>query len=134
MKLSTDRSATLEKAEFAKRLKMAISEFDEALLSPTVLAREFNRRSRHSSIGMTTAHKWLSGDAIPAQEKLLLLASWLRVPVQWLRFGEGEVQPALSARAQRRLDKLVSDFSTLTERDKVLVERLIAEMLRVIST
>lgn len=129
MKSTADRTPANEKAAFAERLKKSVLEFDEKLLSPTVLAREFNRRSRHSTIGVTAAHKWLSGDAIPQQEKLAFLATWLRVSVQWLRYGESAEEPVLSGRALRRQDKILSDFAALTERDKVLIEKLMREML-----
>lgn len=131
MKSATDRTATLEKAAFAERLKQAITEFDDSLLSPTALAREFNRRSRHNNIGVTTAHKWLAGDAIPQQEKLLFLASWLRVSVQWLRFGEPVGESVASNKMLRRQDKVLSDFAALSERDKVLIEKLMREMLNI---
>ncbi len=129
MKSTADRTATVEKAAFATRLKQAIAEFDDSLLSPTALAREFNRRSRHNNIGVTTAHKWLAGDAIPQQEKLLFLASWLRVSVQWLRYGDAVAEPVASGKVLRRQDKVLSDFAALSERDKGLIEKLMREML-----
>jgi hypothetical protein len=130
MKSVVEKTAASEKSAFSQRLRRAIENFDDALLSPTHLAREFNRRSRHSTIGTTAAQKWLAGEAIPHQEKLALLATWLRVPVQWLRFGEGASEPTVPAKEQRRLDKLVSDFVELSERDRLLVEKLIKEMIR----
>lgn len=131
MKTPAERTAALEKSAFSERLKKAITAFDEDLLSATVLAQEFNRRSRHSRVGTTAAHKWLTGEAIPQQEKLVVLANWLRVPVQWLRYGEMGAEEVVSNREQRRYDRLVSDFSALGERDKLIVERLIRAMLRV---
>lgn len=129
MKSAADKTALLEKAAFTHRLKRAIADFDDSLLSPTALAREFNRRSRHSTVGVTAVQKWLNGEAIPQQEKLTFLANWLRVPVQWLRFGDGG-EPPVSGKVQRRLDKVVSDFSALSERDREIVEKLMREMLR----
>lgn len=130
MKSASEKTAALERHAFSERLKRAISEFDDALLSPTVLAREFNRRSRHSTIGTTAAYKWLSGEAIPQQEKLSFLANWLRVPVQWLRYGDTLEETPVSNKEMRRLDKMLSDFVALGERDKVLVEKLMQEMLQ----
>ena len=130
MKSAADHTQKDEKSAFSARLKKAIGEFDENLLSPTALAKEFNKRSRSSKIGTTAAHKWLSGDAIPRQDNLAFIAAWLRVSVQWLRFGEAEDEPALSAREQRRQDKVLSDFVALGERDKVLIEKLMREMLQ----
>ena len=129
MKSSVERSALREKAAFSERLKQAIANYDPKLASPTVLAQEFNRRSRHSTIGRSAAHKWLTGEAIPQQEKLLMLANWLQVSVQWLRYGEAEHQPKPTAKEQRRLDRLQTEFAGLYERDKVLIEKLMREML-----
>jgi hypothetical protein len=126
---SAERTAAHEKAAFAERLKKAIADFDPNLLSPTHLYKDFNHRSKHSRIGMTAAHKWLTGEAIPQQEKLVVLANWLKVPVQWLRYGETDTQPKLSGKEQRRLDRLASDFQALSERDKALIEKLVREML-----
>jgi len=130
MKHPVERTAAAEKAAFSERLRRAIADFDAELLSATVLAREFNRRSRLSSVGKTAAHKWLSGEAIPQQEKLTVLAQWLCVPVQWLRYGEAAAETPVAGRDRRRLDKLTSDFASLSERDKKLVEHLIRGMLR----
>lgn len=130
MKSNAERTAALEKAAFAERLRRALAGFDSQLLSATALAREFNRRSRHTTVGVTAVHKWLSGEAIPRQETLTFLAQWLRVPVQWLRFGDVEPDAPISGKERRRLDRMLSDFSALSERDKRLVERLMREMLR----
>lgn len=129
MKSASEKTAALERQAFSDRLRHAITTFDDALLSPTVLAREYNRRSRHSSIGTTTAYKWLTGEAIPQQEKLSFLASWLRVSVQWLRYGDSTGEPVINTKEKRRQDKLLSDFGALEERDKALVENLIQAML-----
>jgi len=126
---SSERTAVQEKAASTERLKTAIRGFDENLLSPTVLAREFNRRSKNSKIVVTGAHKWLTGEAIPQQPKLQLLSNWLGVSVQWLRYGVLEA-PAPSDKEQKRQKKLINNFTALSERDKVIVERLIDEMIR----
>lgn len=34
------------------------------------------------------ARKWLKGEAIPTQDKIHILARWIGVSPQWLRFGE----------------------------------------------
>lgn len=37
---------------------------------------------------MYAARRWLLGEAIPAQEKLRVLAEWLNVSTEWLRYGD----------------------------------------------
>jgi hypothetical protein len=36
--------------------------------------------------------RWLRGEAIPSQEKLQVLADWLKVEPHLLRFGEGPIK------------------------------------------
>lgn len=73
--------------------------------SPTRLAREFNRRYPGTPVTQHASRKWLHGEAVPAQDKLRVLADWLGVAVAWLRFGEGEVDAVVS-----EADTLPVDF------------------------
>ena len=76
-----------EKTEFAQRLR-------DAMLAagypdrPAVLEREFNSRYWGRSVTFQAVSRWLRGEAIPSQDKLQVLADWLRVEPQALRFGE----------------------------------------------
>lgn len=79
--------STKERQEFSERLQQALQDADYTPDSPTQLAREFNLRFDGSPITVHAARKWLVGEAIPTQEKLRILAQWLGVPAEWLRFG-----------------------------------------------
>lgn len=76
-----------EKTEFAERLKAAMcaAGYPDR---PSVLEREFNSRYWGRSVSFQAVSRWLRGQAIPSQEKLLVLAEWLQVEPQALRFGE----------------------------------------------
>jgi transcriptional regulator with XRE-family HTH domain len=76
-----------ERLEFSERLQQALQDADYTPDSPTQLAREFNLRFDGSPITVHAARKWLVGEAIPTQEKLRVLAQWLGVAAEWLRFG-----------------------------------------------
>ncbi|UQY34174.1 transcriptional regulator [Pseudomonas fulva] len=86
-----------EKTEFAQRLR-------DAMLAagypdrPAVLEREFNSRYWGRSVTFQAVSRWLRGQAIPSQDKLQVLADWLRVEPQALRFGE---RAAMAVREQR---------------------------------
>lgn len=86
-----------EKTEFAQRLR-------DAMLAagypdrPAVLEREFNSRYWGRSVTFQAVSRWLRGEAIPSQDKLQVLADWLRVEPQALRFGE---RAAMAVREQR---------------------------------
>lgn len=81
-------SAIEERRAFSERLQEALRKADYSPDSPTQLAREFNLRSGGSPITVHGARKWLMGETIPTQEKLRILAQWLGVPAEWLRFGD----------------------------------------------
>lgn len=88
-----------EKAEFAKRLCDAMTKAGYAL-RPVVLEREFNTRYWGRSVTMQAVRRWLRGEAIPSQEKLQVLADWLKVEPQVLRFGEA-VRDSIQQHKQR---------------------------------
>ena len=75
-----------EKAAFADRLRKALQSAG-VRPSPTVVAHEFNRRSAGASITPHSARNWLLGNALPTQDKLRVLADWLQVSPNALRFG-----------------------------------------------
>lgn len=75
--------------QFSERLKKEFARFGLPLSSPTQIAKEFNGRYPAGQITAQTVRKWLMGDAIPTQAKLVGLAEWLEVSPQWLRFGTG---------------------------------------------
>jgi len=76
-----------EKAEFAERLRDAMVKAGYPL-RPVVLEREFNTRYWGSSVTLQAVRRWLRGEAIPSQDKLQVLAEWLKVEPEVLRFGE----------------------------------------------
>ena len=71
---------------FADRLRLAL---DSAGIrsSPTLVANEFNLRYWGKSITPHTARNWLLGKSIPMQDKLRVLADWLQVSPDELRYG-----------------------------------------------
>jgi hypothetical protein len=79
-------ATTTETEAFAKRLRDAL-EGNGVRASPTVVANEFNLRHWGRSITPHTARNWLLGKAIPTQDKLRVLADWLLVSPDELRFG-----------------------------------------------
>jgi transcriptional regulator with XRE-family HTH domain len=87
-----------EKIEFSQRLRKAIEDAGYSV-RPTVLEREFNTRYWGRSVTVQAVRRWLRGEAIPSQEKLQVLAEWLKIEPHALRFGE---QAAESIRAKRQ--------------------------------
>lgn len=85
-----------EKALFAERLRNAMTQAGYEA-RPAALEREFNTRYWGKAITLQAVRAWLRGDAIPSQEKLQVLAEWLKIEPQVLRYGE-EVTRAVRAR------------------------------------
>ena len=84
-----------ETLAFADRLRRAL-EAAGVRPSPTVVANEFNLRYWGRSITPHTARNWLLGQALPTQDKLVVLAEWLQVSPDELRFGKASGGARLS--------------------------------------
>lgn len=80
-----------QKIEFAERLKEAMQSAGYEP-RPGVLEKEFNTRYWGRAVSFQAASRWLKGLSIPEQDKLVVLADWLRVEPQVLRFGAAAVQ------------------------------------------
>jgi transcriptional regulator with XRE-family HTH domain len=86
--------------------------------SATVLANEFNLRYWGESITVNTARNWLLGKSIPMQDKLRVLADWLHVSADELRFGT--LAPAFKA------EDCNVDMSVLSMQDRDMLSRYMA--------
>jgi len=117
--------------EFAQRLAEALQKSGRKT-SPTGLAEEFNARFAGSSVHMASCRKWLLGEAIPTQEKLVVLAQMLGVTADWLRFGHStqEMEKKIPKLSEQDEWCLLSDITRLMPRDRVLVKILVSSMLR----
>lgn len=75
------------KLEFAQRLKDAMQ---AAGLAPraSVLLNQFNTNYWGRSVTFQAVSRWLRGEAIPAHDKLLVLADILKTEPEVLRYGE----------------------------------------------
>jgi hypothetical protein len=87
-------------------------------LGPAMLSREFNLRYWGKSISLQAMRKWLNGEAIPAQDKLLTLAEWLKIQPQILRYGSA------AEMALKQQEKLWWESATYKERE--LFEQVLA--------
>lgn len=76
-----------ERKAFAERLKAALRRSPEPVKGPTELALRFNLRYEGRSVSAQTVHNWLAGRTIPSEEKLVVLAEWLKVDKHWLHYG-----------------------------------------------
>lgn len=88
-----------QKLEFADRLQRAMV---AAGLEPRpgVLLSLFNAHYWGRSVTFQAVSRWMRGQSIPGQDKLLVLAEVLKVEPEVLRFGEG-IRKSLQERKQR---------------------------------
>ncbi|MGZ3185016.1 MAG: hypothetical protein ACXU8N_21500 [Telluria sp.] len=124
-----------ERESFSERLQQALRNAHYSPDSPTRLAREFNIRFEGRPITVHAARKWLVGEAIPTQEKLRMIAQWLGVPAEWLRFGGSEHAPnggegAAGNRFETADVKLIADLQRLDEHHRQLAREFIRMLVR----
>lgn len=125
-------AAIEERTEFSERLQHALRNADYSTDSPTQLAREFNARFSGSPVTVHGARKWLVGEAIPTQEKLRVLAQWLGVTAEWLRYGTGKgSEPANDSTAfDTESVRLVNDLKRLDAKGQKLARDFIRLLVR----
>ncbi|MDO9435552.1 transcriptional regulator [Hydrogenophaga sp.] len=87
------------KLEFAQRLRDAMVAAGLAP-RPSVLLNLFNARYWGRSVSFQGAARWLRGESIPEQDKLLVLAEILRIEPETLRFGQAVRQKVQEQRAR----------------------------------
>lgn len=125
-----------EKAEFSQRLVKALKDAKIESGSPTIFSREFNRRYNGKPISIHAARKWLTGESIPTQDKLRLLATWLGVSTEWLRFGETAAATSHNARLDHAVYnspdfELLHNFNMLSSEHKLVAREVILTLMRV---
>lgn len=126
--------APIERKEFSARLRLALTNAKYPLDSPTQLVREFNVRFSGNPITVHAAHKWLAGESIPTQEKLTVLAQWLGVTAEWLRFGETVNNVVYLAQPSLRFEssdiKLIAELQRLDESHQIIAREIIRILTR----
>lgn len=98
----------------------------------TALSRAFNLRSTGSPVTTHAARKWIKGEAIPTQDKILVLAEWFEVSPEWLRFGGKTGAPSNREKALDSVrSSIIFDTAVLTEAECTVVRALITALLKV---
>lgn len=125
-----------EKVAFSQRLLKALKDAKIEAGSPTAFSREFNRRYTGKSVSIHAARKWLTGESIPTQDKLRLLATWLGVSAEWLRFGEKAPATTHATRQEHTIYsspdfELLHNFNMLSHEHKLVAREVILTLMRV---
>jgi transcriptional regulator with XRE-family HTH domain len=124
--------AIKEREQFSARLRDTLKRVGENGDSPAALALAFNRRYPGKPVSVYAARKWLLGEAIPSQDKLRVLAQWLGVANDWLRFGDAKESDMLVVRDESSvLDyELMRAIAILSEEHQTVVRELVVALRR----
>ncbi|SDH55737.1 hypothetical protein SAMN05216588_105225 [Pseudomonas flavescens] len=115
--------------KFAARLRTALGNAGYAP-KPAVLEREFNLRYWGRPVTLHGVRRWLKGETLPTEDKLLVLAEWLNIDPHTLRFGE-EVSTRIDNQKQRhelllnQEREIINAFLELSETRRKLIRDLI---------
>lgn len=129
----SNASQLLETEGFADRLRLALKGVG-IRPSPTLVANEFNLRYWGKSITPHTARNWLLGKSIPMQDKLRVLAEWLHVSADELRFGSlaptSKSQDAGVDRSQLTMQdrEMLARYMTLSLADRKTVGEVVVAL------
>lgn len=117
-----------EKEAFSKRLTRLLNDAGIGITSPTLVAREFNRRYPGKPVTAQAVRKWINGEAIPAEDKIRILAKWLKASPHWLHYGESEknagvlkVEEEMGVYGDETIATLLEDFQRLAPEQKIMV-------------
>lgn len=127
------RGVHTEQERFADRLNQALAAARYQPAGASRIAREFNLRFPDLAVTVHAVRKWLKGEAIPTQDKLVALAQWLGVRADWLRYDDGDQNTGDRSAAQQFSGeelRLLRDFQRLDSDRKRIVDEIIQILLR----
>ncbi|MBV7539066.1 helix-turn-helix domain-containing protein [Duganella sp. sic0402] len=121
-----------EKAGFSSRLKLALRRSSDPVNGATELALRFNLRYNGEAITAQTAHKWITGRAIPTNDKLKTIAKWLNVDEHWLHYGPASKMVGESGSQEinptPELMVLAAKIQALQPHQRYLIEELVDQL------
>ncbi len=126
-------SSEQKKSAFSARLRFALKRHSSPVKGATDLARHFNLRHPGTSVSVQTTHKWLTGRAMPTDDKIKTLAAWLNVTEHWLHYGpppEPTINPARRHPPASNTLVLAEKIEALPEPLRDLVEELVSQVQR----
>ncbi|HEY0062335.1 MAG TPA: hypothetical protein VGC21_09460 [Telluria sp.] len=124
--------ATEERHQFSDRLRQALRSAHVSS-SPSTVTKEFNLRADGATVTSHAVRKWLTGEAIPTHERLMILSGWLGVHASWLLYGEEantdfSQLPAMFSMESDELS-LINDFKCLSPDGQYLAREMLKLLL-----
>ncbi|MES2128677.1 MAG: hypothetical protein V4463_15515 [Pseudomonadota bacterium] len=128
--MSTSKHFSSEQEQFSARLIKSMHDAGVPDESPSHIVREFNLRFPRQAVTVHAVRKWIKGEAIPTQEKIIALSRWLNVNPSWLRFdGERSVPDPRGLAIERDEQRILRDLRLLDPRRRAMVEEFISLLL-----
>lgn len=125
--------AQTERTEFSERLAAAVLAAGHDARA-VMVRREFNVRSGGDTVTEYAVRRWLNGGSLPKQPKVSVLARWLGVTQEWLRFGTG---PRSLPDAQVEtlvisgdVEMILNDYRRLNDHSKNIFDQTLSTMLK----
>ncbi len=120
-----------EKAEFAKRLRMALKAADIEP-SAAVLEKRFNSRHGGAPVTAQAISQWLNGRVMPRQDKIRTLAGIVGLDPRELQYGNssrtGEARQDWAAGLAPQDRAMVDGYLTLPASQRKLVRELVSTL------
>lgn len=126
--------AAEERINFGDRLCAALRDAGQPS-APTAFVRAYNLRADGAAVTSHAARKWLRGEALPTQEKILIIARWLNVHAAWLRFGDADNSSYNGEQVELPFTNqdliLINDIRDLHPQAQVIVRDLVDSLMRI---
>jgi hypothetical protein len=128
------RVANDERVNFSRRLKASLVAVGVPIKT-SHFTHAFNVHANGASITPYAARKWLYGESIPTQERVVILANWLGVNAAWLRFGEADYFEVHDATIPESLFatehlSLIRDVISLPEPTQQIIREIVDAFVR----
>ena len=118
--------------DFSHRFKIALREAG-VRVSASNIAHEFNLRYWGTGVSSHAVRNWLMGVSIPKQDKLVVLAQWLRVTPEALLFGAQPPRPADEHFTEKSVNlvdqQLIAQYFKLMPEHRVAVRLMVDALL-----
>ena len=123
-----DLPADQERQQFSTRLKQSLRGAN-CPVTAGAFAQQYNLRADGASVSVYAVRKWLNGESIPTQDKVHIIARWIGVSPQWLRFGEVDPSTGEASGMDARDLQLVNDVRLLSEPEREVIRAMITALL-----
>lgn len=131
MNLST---AQRERRLFAARLILTLARHG-LKPSATSLVKILNARSKDDPITSHAFRKWLKAESMPTQRRVCVLAEWLEVTPEWLRFGDADTFErkgnAIAGEISRDIFLIAKDYRMLDDHSRIIFNNTLKHLLKV---